>query len=102
MLELFEKDPATEGILMIGEIGGNAEEMAAEWIKKNCTKPIASFIAGVTAPAGRRMGHAGAIVSGGKGTAEGKIQALEKAGVMIAKTPAEMGLAMQAALGHKK
>ena len=102
VLELFEKDPATEGILMIGEIGGNAEEMAAEWIKKNCTKPIASFIAGVTAPAGRRMGHAGAIVSGGKGTAEGKIQALEKAGVMIAKTPAEMGLAMQAALGHKK
>jgi succinyl-CoA synthetase alpha subunit len=101
VLELFEKDPETKGILMIGEIGGNAEEMAAEWIKHHSSKPVASFIAGVTAPPGRRMGHAGAIVSGGKGTAEGKMHALKEAGVVIAKTPAEMGLAMSSALGQR-
>lgn len=99
VLKLFEKDPETKGILMIGEIGGNAEEMAAEWIQHHCTKPVASFIAGQTAPAGRRMGHAGAIVSGGKGTAQGKIEALKKASVTVAKTPAEMGAAMMSALG---
>ena len=101
VLQLFEKDPETKGILMIGEIGGNAEEMAAEWIKNHCSKPVASFIAGITAPAGRRMGHAGAIVSGGKGTAEGKMHALKEAGVVLAKTPAEMGLAIASALGQR-
>ncbi len=88
MLELFEKDPETKSILLIGEIGGTAEEEAAEWIAAYSSKPIVSFIAGVTAPVGRRMGHAGAIISGGKGTAKEKIEALKKAGVTIAKTPA--------------
>lgn len=91
VLEMFEQDPQTEAILMIGEIGGQAEEEAAEWIRQNCSKPVAAFIAGRTAPPGRRMGHAGAIVSGGQGTAEGKIEALKIAGVSIAETPAEMG-----------
>jgi succinyl-CoA synthetase alpha subunit len=98
VLELFEQDPETEAILLIGEIGGNAEEQAAEWIKKHGTKPVAAFIAGVTAPPGRRMGHAGAIVSGGQGTAKGKMEALKKAGVVVAESPAEMGLAMQKAI----
>ncbi len=101
VLKLFDKDPQTEGILMIGEIGGDAEELAAEWIRQSCSKPVAAFIAGSTAPAGKRMGHAGAIISGGQGTAEQKIQALKKAGVIVAATPAEMGLAMQSALGSK-
>jgi succinyl-CoA synthetase alpha subunit len=91
ILKLFQDDPETTGILMIGEIGGDAEEMAAEWIHKNCTKPVAAFIAGVTAPPGRRMGHAGAIISGKSGTAEGKIKALKNVGVAIADTPADMG-----------
>jgi succinyl-CoA synthetase alpha subunit len=98
ILEMFEKDPETHGILMIGEIGGEAEEKAAEWIKKNSTKPIAAFIAGLTAPAGRRMGHAGAIISGGKGGAKEKMEALQNAGVHIAKSPAEMGHAILQAL----
>jgi len=98
-LELFEKDPETEGILMIGEIGGDAEEKAAAWIKANGSKPVAAFIAGQTAPPGRRMGHAGAIVSGGQGTAEAKMQALKDAGCVVAPSPADMGKAMQEAMG---
>lgn len=91
VLELFENDPDTQAILMIGEIGGDAEEQAAEWIKSQGSKPVAAFIAGQTAPSGRRMGHAGAIISGGKGTAADKISALRKAGVAVAASPAEMG-----------
>jgi succinyl-CoA synthetase alpha subunit len=102
VLELFEKDPETEGILMIGEIGGNAEEQAAEWISANCTKPVAAFVAGLTAPPGRRMGHAGAIISGGKGGALDKMNALRRAGVLVAESPAEMGLKMQEALDFKR
>jgi succinyl-CoA synthetase alpha subunit len=101
LLELFEKDPETDSILLIGEIGGSAEEEAAEWIKRSCSKPVAAYIAGVTAPPGRRMGHAGAIISGGQGTAQGKIEALRAAGVHIAETPAHMGLTVQKARGEK-
>jgi succinyl-CoA synthetase alpha subunit len=90
IIKMFNDDPETRGIIMIGEIGGSAEEEAAEWIQKNCRKPVAGFIAGATAPPGRRMGHAGAIVSGGKGTAAAKIEAFKKAGIGIAATPSEM------------
>jgi succinyl-CoA synthetase alpha subunit len=103
VLELFQKDPETEGILMIGEIGGDAEEQAAHWIKTHCNKPVAGFIAGVTAPPGKRMGHAGAIISGGKGDAKSKIDALRAAGVTVAESPAAMGETMLKAMkGHKK
>ncbi len=98
ILKLFEKDPQTEGILLIGEIGGSAEEEAAEWIKHHCRKPVAAFIAGATAPSGRRMGHAGAIISGGKGAAKDKMEALKKAGVTLAESPAFLGQAMLEAL----
>ncbi|MDF1596855.1 MAG: succinate--CoA ligase subunit alpha [Acidimicrobiia bacterium] len=99
MLKQFNADPDTEGVVMIGEIGGTAEEEAAEWIKDNMTKPVAGFIAGTTAPAGKRMGHAGAIISGGKGTAAAKIAALHAAGIEVAETPTDMGTAMVRAMG---
>ena len=102
LLKLFQADPGTEAILMIGEIGGTAEERAAEFIAKNVTKPVAAFIAGQTAPPGRRMGHAGAIISGGSGSAQDKIAALQKAGIEVAPTPADLGTAVQKAMAKKK
>jgi succinyl-CoA synthetase alpha subunit len=98
MLDLFNRDPETEGIVMIGEIGGSAEEAAARFIKENVKKPVAGFIAGVTAPPGKRMGHAGAIISGGKGTAEEKLGAMREAGIVIAETPSDIGSAMVTAM----
>jgi succinyl-CoA synthetase alpha subunit len=98
VLKMFNDDPATEGVILIGEIGGSAEEEAAEWIKANMQKPVAAFIAGSTAPPGKRMGHAGAIIAGGKGTAADKIAALQDAGVTIAPTPTDMGAAMMEAM----
>jgi succinyl-CoA synthetase alpha subunit len=96
---MFNNDDATDGIVMIGEIGGTDEEKAAEYIKEHVNKPVTAFIAGVTAPPGRRMGHAGAIISGGEGTAESKFAALEAAGCAIAKSPADLGTTMAEALG---
>ncbi|MFN7684298.1 MAG: succinate--CoA ligase subunit alpha [Oligoflexia bacterium] len=98
VLEAYNRDPNTHGVIMIGEIGGSAEEEAAEYIKREFKKPVAGFIGGATAPAGKRMGHAGAIISGGKGTAEEKFQALEAAGVHIARSPADLGTTLKAAL----
>jgi succinyl-CoA synthetase alpha subunit len=97
-LKLFNDDPDTDGVILIGEIGGNAEILAAEWIKENFKKPVAGFIAGVTAPPGKRMGHAGAIISGGKGTAAEKIAALQAVGVKMAETPSDMGAALKSLL----
>ncbi len=97
-LAMFEADPKTEGIVMVGEIGGQAEEDAADYIKNHVSKPVVAYIAGLTAPAGKRMGHAGAIISGGQGTAEAKLEALAAAGVHIARSPAEMGDRMLEAL----
>jgi succinyl-CoA synthetase alpha subunit len=101
-VKLFNDDPGTEAFILIGEIGGSEEEEAAEWIAANCKKPVAGFIAGATAPPGRRMGHAGAIISGGKGTAEAKKEALRAAGIEVAETPADMGAAVLRAIARKK
>ena len=97
-IQLFNEDPDTDAIIMIGEIGGNAEETAAEYIKANVKKPVVGFIAGQTAPPGRRMGHAGAIISGGSGKASDKIDAMKAAGITVCDSPAEMGEKMQARL----
>ena len=104
VLEMFEKDKGTDAVIMIGEIGGTAEEEAAAFVRKNITKPVVGYIAGVTAPKGKRMGHAGAIISGGKGTAEEKFEAMEIAGIKITKDPAEIGITMMELLkkGKKK
>jgi succinyl-CoA synthetase alpha subunit len=103
VLTWFERDPKTEAILMIGEIGGTAEEEAAQFVKENVTKPVAGFIAGAAAPPGKRMGHAGAIISGGKGTAAEKQAAMRDAGIEVALSPADMGQAMVRAIeNHKK
>jgi succinyl-CoA synthetase alpha subunit len=102
LLELFEKDPGTEAVLLIGEIGGTAEERAAEYIAKHVKKPVAAFIAGQTAPPGRRMGHAGAIISGGSGSAADKIAALKAANIEVAPTPADLAAAVQTAMAAKK
>jgi succinyl-CoA synthetase alpha subunit len=99
VLKLFNDDPGTRAVIMIGEIGGTAEEEAAQYVKQNMKKPVVAFIAGQTAPKGRRMGHAGAIISGGRGTAADKIAALKAAGIAVAMSPADLGITMKQALG---
>jgi succinyl-CoA synthetase alpha subunit len=101
LLKMFQADPQTEAILMMGEIGGTAEESAAEFVKQHVTKPVAAFIAGQTAPPGKRMGHAGAIISGGSGTAKEKIAALRAAGIAVADSPADLGVTVQRAMQNK-
>ncbi|KPV39812.1 succinate--CoA ligase subunit alpha [Alicyclobacillus ferrooxydans] len=101
VLKMFNEDPDTEAVIMIGEIGGTAEEQAAEWIRDNMTKPVVGFVAGATAPPGRRMGHAGAIVSGGSGTAESKIKTMTECGIRVAPTPSDMGSTMEALLADR-
>jgi len=101
-LALFEADPETEAIIMVGEIGGSDEEAAADYIKNYVTKPVAAYIAGLTAPKGKRMGHAGAIISGGSGRAEDKIAALERAGAVVANSPAGLGQAVMQAMRNKE
>jgi succinyl-CoA synthetase alpha subunit len=100
VLELFNADPGTDGVILIGEIGGTSEEEAAEYVRREMKKPVAAFIAGQTAPKGKRMGHAGAIISGGKGTAADKIEAFRSAGIRVAPSPAELGITLKAALGR--
>jgi succinyl-CoA synthetase alpha subunit len=100
VLTMFNDDPATEGVILIGEIGGSAEQKAAAWIKENMKKPVAAFVAGSTAPPGKRMGHAGAIISGGKGTAAEKFAAFEEAGVRVSRSPADMAKTLMAAMGR--
>ena len=100
VLTMFNDDPATEGVILIGEIGGSAEQRAAAWIKQNMKKPVAAFVAGATAPEGKRMGHAGAIISGGKGTAAEKFAAFEEAGVRVSRSPADMAKTLMAAMGR--
>ena len=102
IVKLFNEDPATEGIIMIGEIGGSNEEIAAEWLKENATKPVVGFIAGQTAPPGRRMGHAGAIISGGKGTAKEKMRVMETCGIHVVESPADIGSTMARVLEGQK
>ncbi|MSR30623.1 MAG: succinate--CoA ligase subunit alpha [Gemmataceae bacterium] len=102
LLKMFQDDPGTEAILLMGEIGGTAEEEAAAFVQKHVTKPVAAFIAGQTAPPGKRMGHAGAIISGGTGSAQDKIAALKKAGILVAESPADLGSTLQKAIQAKK
>jgi succinyl-CoA synthetase alpha subunit len=102
VLELFERDPQTEGIIMVGEIGGTDEEAAADFIRRYVTKPVVAYIAGVTAPPGKRMGHAGAVIAGGKGTAADKYRALDKSGARTVKSPADLGKAMAEMLARRK
>jgi succinyl-CoA synthetase alpha subunit len=102
IVRLFNEDPNTEGIIMIGEIGGTNEEIAAEWLRDNATKPVVGFIAGQTAPPGRRMGHAGAIIAGGKGTAKEKMRVMEACGIHVVETPADIGVVMASALAAWK